>query len=120
MKVLILKNVNCHRLLPDEIKYLEGARVEVAITENMGLGELNTIIFMWDDKKYIEEKKCFEDELCPRPADRVSDVIKDLFDNYGPNKNANKKECEHLSNHLHHMNHGQVIKYDLMEYNFLA
>ena len=120
MKTFILRGAPVNRLLDSELKTLQEAGIEFAITQNnmeFGLNNkdngpwpfsTNTLVFMWPECPWVDEK----DPL----GTVVGNVIKNIFA-YREEFNW-EGEWKHVANLLQHMNaHGTTI-YNLNTFRF--
>ena len=125
MKTLIFKGIPINSLLDDELKILQEAGIEVAITNNNGKFGINnktdlyptntnTIIFMWPEY-YVEDKEDWIDHI-NNSGGTVADVIKRMFE--FRNDINWLSEWEHLKGQLQHMNYNQTMKYNLVDFSF--
>ena len=121
MKTFILKGAPINRLLDSELKTLQEAQIEFAITSNndkFGLNNknegpwpfnTNSLVFMWPELSWIDDKD---------PGGVViSNVIKNIF-NYRKDINNWENEWNHVSNIIQHMNSHSIVIYNLNTFRF--
>jgi hypothetical protein len=119
MKTFILRGAPINRLLDSELKTLQEAGIEVAITNNndkFGIDNktdmwpinTNSIVFMWPECEWVDEKDPLGVIVC--------NVIKDIFA-YRADVNWENK-WKHVSGHLQHMNAHYTMIYNLNTFRF--
>ena len=120
MKTFILRGAPINRLLDSELKTLQEAGIEFAITQNnmeFGLDNkdkgpwpfnTNTLVFMWPECEWVDEK----DPL----GVIVGNVIKNIFA-YREDVNW-ENEWKHVAGHLQHMNAHYTMIYNLNTFMF--
>ena len=120
MKTFILRGAPINRLLNSELKTLQEACIEFAITQNnmeFGLDNkekgpwpfnTNTLVFMWPECECVDEK-----DPC---GIVVGNIIKNIFAYREDAKWEN--EWKHVAGHLQHMNAHQTMIYNLNTFMF--
>ena len=120
MKTFILKGAPINRLLDSELKTLQEAQIEFAITSNNDIFGLNnkdngpwpfntnSLVFMWPELSWVDDKD---------PGGVViSNVIKNIFSYREDVKWEN--EWNHVSNIIQHMNAHSTVIYNLNTFRF--
>lgn len=120
MKTFILRGAPINRLLDSELKKLQEAGIEFAITSNNSLFGINnkdngpwpfntnTLVFMWAECSWVDEKD-------PKGV-IIGDVVKNIF-SYRKEYNW-EGEWKHVFGHLTHMNAHKTLIYNLNTFNF--
>ena len=118
MKTFILRGAPINSLLDSELKKLQKAKIEFAITrnedlygidnKNEGPWPFNTLIFMWAECTWVDEKD---------PGGTIiADIVKHIFA-YREDVNW-ESEWNHIANLIQHMNSHYTIIYNLNTFTF--
>ena len=128
MKTFILRGAPINRLLDSELKTLQEAGVEFAMTANNDMFGIdnktdlypfntNTLVFMWPEY-YVENKHNWIDKI-NNTANAVAEIVKNIFDYRKDDIWVYREfEWDNLKNELNNMNANQTIVYDLNCFGF--